>query len=57
MTVRLTREEVLESLEGDDCELSLEADSDFNKDGIYGYMAVVDIVLSMSLADLCSEGC
>ena len=38
MTARLTHEEVLERLEGDDYELSLEEDSDFNEDGIYGYM-------------------
>ena len=55
MTARLTREEVLEKLEGDDCELSLEEDSDFNEDGIYGSMAEVDNALS--LAALCSEGC
>ena len=55
MTAHLTREEVLERLEGDDCELSLEEDSDFNEDGIYGYMAEVNNTLS--LAALCSEGC
>ena len=54
ITARLTIE-VLERLEGDDCELSLEEDSDFNEDRIYGYMAEVDNALS--LADLCSEGC
>ena len=42
MTARLTREKVLETLEGDYCELSLEEDSDFNEDGIYGYVAEVD---------------
>ena len=55
MTARLTCKEILERLVGDDCELSLEADSDFNEDGIYGYMAEVDNALS--LAALCSEGC
>ena len=55
MTVCLTREEVLERLEGNDCELSLEEDSDFNEDRIYGYMAEVDNALS--LAALCSEWC
>ena len=55
MTARLTQEKVLERLDGDDCELSLEEDSDFNEDGIYGYMAEVDNALS--LAALCSEGC
>ena len=55
MTARLTREKVLERLEGDDCELSLEEDSDFNEDGIYGYMA--EVYIALSLAALCSEGC
>ena len=48
MTAHLTREEVLERLEGDDCELSLEEDSDFNEDGIYGYMAEVNNALSLA---------
>ena len=55
MTARLTLEEILERLVGDDCELSLGEDSDFNEDRIYGYMAEVDNALS--LAALCSEGC
>ena len=55
MTARLTQEKVLERLDGDDCDLSLEEDSDFNKDGIYGYHAEVDNALS--LAALCSDGC
>ena len=42
MTAHLTCEEVLERLEGDGCELSLEEDSDFKENGIYGYMAEVD---------------
>ena len=53
MTACLTLEEVLERLEGYDCELSLEEDSDFNEDGVYGYMAEVDNALG--LAALCSE--
>ena len=53
MTARLTREEVLERPEGDVCELSLEENSDFNEDGIYGYIAEVNNTLS--LAVLCSE--
>ena len=53
MTARLTLEEVLERLEGNVCELSLEKCSDFKKDDIYGYMAEIDIALS--LAALCSE--
>ena len=55
MTARLTRKKLLERLEGDVCELSLEEDSDFNEGRIYGYMAEVDNALS--LAALCSEGC
>ena len=55
MTACLTLEEVLERLEGYDCELSLEEDSDFNEDGVYGYMAEVDNALG--LAALCSEWC
>ena len=55
MTACLTLKEMLERLVGDDCELSLEKDSDFNEDGIYGYMAEVDNALS--LAALCSEVC
>ena len=55
MTARLTCEVVLERLEGDDCELPLEEDSDFNEDGICGSMAEVDNALS--LAALCSERC
>ena len=41
----MTLEEVLERLEGDVCEFSLEEDSDFKEDGIYGYMAEVDNAL------------
>ena len=55
MTTRLTREEVLERLEGDLRELYLEEDSDFNEDGICGYMAKGDN--AFSLATLCSEVC
>ena len=55
ITARLTLEEILERLVGDDCELSLEEDSDYNEDRIYDYMAEVDN--DLSLADLCSEGC
>ena len=54
MTACLTREELLERLEGDD-KLSLEEDSDFNEDRIYGSMAEVDSALSLEA--LCSEGC
>ena len=55
MAACLTCEEVLERLGGNDYELSLEEDSDFNEDRIYCYMAEVDNALS--LAALCSEGC
>ena len=55
MTACLTREELLERLEGGDCKLSLEEDSDFNEDRIYGSMAEVDSALSLEA--LCSEGC
>ena len=57
MTARLTLKEVhvLERLEGCVYELSLEEDSDFKADAIYGYMAEVDN--AFSLAALCSEGC
>ena len=55
MTACLTLEEILKRLVGDDCKFSLEEDSDFNKDGTYGYMAEVDNALS--LAALCSEVC
>ena len=55
MSARLTLKEVLEKLEGDVCELSLEENSDFKEDGIYKYMAEVDNTLS--LAALCSEMC
>ena len=47
MTARLTCEELLERLEGDDLKLSLEEDSDFNEDRIYGSMAEVDSALSL----------
>ena len=56
MTACLTLEELLERLEGDDCKLSLEEDSDFNEDRIYGSMAEVDSALSLE-ALCCSEGC
>ena len=55
MSACLTLEEVLERLEGDVCELSLEENSDFKEDGIYEYLAEVDNALS--LAVLCSERC
>ena len=45
----MTLEEVLERLEGDLCELSLEEDSDFKVDGIYGYTAKVDNILSLAV--------
>ena len=49
MTAFLTREEVLERLEGDDCGLSLgEDNADFNKVGICGYMAKGDNALSLA---------
>ena len=48
MTARLILEEILERLVSDNCELSLEEDSDFNKDRIYGYMAEVHIALSLA---------
>ena len=51
----MTLEEILERLVGDDCELSLEEDSDFNEDRIYGYMA--EVYNALSLAVLCNEGC
>ena len=54
MTARLTLKEVLKRIEGDICELSLEEDSDFKEDGLYGYMAKVNNALSS--AALCSEG-
>ena len=50
----VTHEVVLERLEGNDCGLSLEEDSDSKEDGIYGYMAEANTVLS--LAALCSKG-
>ena len=53
MTARLSLEEVLERIEGDDCRLSSEKDSGFKGDGIYGYMVEADITLS--LGALCSE--
>ena len=53
MTAHLSLEEVLERIEGDDCRLSSENDSDFKRDGIYGYMVEADITLS--LGALCSE--
>ena len=53
MNAHLTHEEVLEWLEGNVYELSLGKDSDFKKDGIYGYITEVDNTLS--LAALCSE--
>ena len=53
MSAHLKYKEVLERLEDDICELSLEEDSDLKEDGIYGYMAEVDNALS--LAALCSE--
>ena len=52
MAARLTLEEVLERLEGDDCGLSSEWDSD-SEDGIYGYMAEADT--AVSLAAMSSE--
>ena len=56
MTAFFTCKEVLERLEGDECEVHLEEDSaDFNKVGICGYMAKGDN--NLSLAVLCSEGC
>ena len=48
MAARLTLEEVLERLEGDDCGLSSEEDSDFEGDGIYGYMAETDTAVSLA---------
>lgn len=38
--------EVLKKLEGDNCGLSLEEDSDFEGDGTYGYMPETDTGLA-----------
>ena len=53
MAARLTLEEVLERLEGDDCGLSSEKDSDFTGDGIYSYIVEAD--KAVSLATISSE--
>ena len=53
MTVHLTLEEVLERLEGNNCGLSSEEDSDIKRDRINGYIAEANITLR--LAAMCSE--
>ena len=52
MTACLTREEVLERLEGDGCELSLEEDSDSTKMG-----SMATWLKLINVKALCSEGC
>ena len=54
MAACLTLEEVLERIEGDDCGLSSNNDSDFVGDGIYGYMTEANT--AVSLAAMGSEG-
>ena len=51
MTACFTLEEVLERFGGDLCELSLEEDSDFKVDGIYGYMLRL---ITLSAWQLCA---
>ena len=51
MTARLTCKEVLERLEGNNCEFSLEEGSDFNEDGS---MATWLKLITLSAWQLCA---